>query len=98
MTPFTAATEDVHMNLNTTPFCAMFCHADGSSERHPRLYPKRAARKRNHAEHARNSKPFWFRQPNLGHAIPGRARAERVHRSPRPQSTGVDYSGAESAH
>jgi len=31
-----------------------------TAEKHSRFYPARAARKRNHAEHARNPKSFWF--------------------------------------
>src|SRR6266446_7662870 len=77
---------------------AIIRHADGPSEKRSRFYSTRAARERDYAKHARNPKPFSFRQPDLGHAVHCRARAQRFSRSACAQGARLDYAGAKSSH
>src|SRR5205814_4125468 len=61
-----------------------------------RFHSGRAARERNHAEHARNSKPLRFRQPDVSDAVHHDFGTQRISKSPRPQSALAYYSSAKS--
>src|SRR5205809_787253 len=56
--------------------------------------PKRAAGKKHHAEHARDSKAFSVCEPDVGDAVHCRTRAQRLPQSPCTQSPRPDHADA----
>src|SRR5438552_2793621 len=73
---------------------AIIKHADTPSEKRSRFHPKRAAGKKHHAEHARDSKAFSVCEPDVGDAVHCRTRTQRLPQSPCTQSPRPDHADA----
>src|SRR5438067_9475929 len=72
-------------------------YVDRSAEKRTRFHSGRAAPERNHAEHARNSKPLRFREPDIRHAVHLNLGTERISQSSRPESALAYHPLAKSA-